>query len=240
MNTPIMCGYLAVVDKHCVGRKCMLLLDNFSAHNASEDWMNDEGGLNNLKIIFFPLIGITAYQTLDQGIIPGFRAQYHRFFLAYCCDKWPIQEDPIKTINIRHIIQWAVKGWRVVTKVTIKKYWKHLTLIDFPDSQVDTCQLSYLSGEDRLIQELNQARKTISIQDLLDPADEVAENTVEDIEELILQTYNKDFLGEGIDFEEEAINQSLVLHQEGFQFICDIIKYEEHQGHIDLDLFKGY
>jgi hypothetical protein len=74
MNTPIMCGYLAVVDKHCVGRKCMLLLDNFSAHNASEDWMNDEGGLNNLKIIFFPLIGITAYQTLDQGIIPGFRA----------------------------------------------------------------------------------------------------------------------------------------------------------------------
>jgi hypothetical protein len=77
---------------------------------------------------------------------------------------------------------------------------------------VDTCQLSYLSGEDQLIQELNQAGKTNSIQDLLDPADEVSENTVEDIEELILQTYNKNFLGESIDFEEEAINQSPVLH----------------------------
>jgi hypothetical protein len=52
----------------------MLLLDNFSAHNASKDWMNEEGGLKNLEIIFFPPIVITAYQPLDQGIIPGFRA----------------------------------------------------------------------------------------------------------------------------------------------------------------------
>ena len=57
MNTPIMCDYLAFMDRYYASRgiKGLLLMDNFSPHAGGEEWLREnEGGLQHLEIDFFP------------------------------------------------------------------------------------------------------------------------------------------------------------------------------------------
>jgi hypothetical protein len=75
MNTPIMCDYLAFIDRHYTSWKCILLIDNFSPHASGEEWLlENEGGLKNLIVRFFPVNVTSLYQLLDQGIIRSCKA----------------------------------------------------------------------------------------------------------------------------------------------------------------------
>jgi hypothetical protein len=239
MNTPIMCDYLAFMDRHCASRKCILLMDNFSPHASGQEWLlENEGGLKNLTVRFFPANVTSLYQPLDQGIIRSCKAQYHRLFLRYCIDRWSIAQDPIKDINIRHAIQWVVEAWNVGVSIeTIQHCWKHSTcinLLGIPESTVPES-----TGEAELIAELDTvARGVISLEDLLNPIDEIVGNEVEDVEELIVQAYNNLKIDVEVESEEEDSQEPRIGHSEGLELLDRLIKYEEQQEDINLESLR--
>jgi hypothetical protein len=236
MNTPIMCDFLAFMDRHCAGRKCVLLMDNFSPHFCAKEWLlENEGGLKNLEVEFFPPNVTSLYQPLDQGIIRSFKAQYHRLFLRYCIDKWSIGQDPIKSINIRHTIQWVVEAWKAgVSHQTIQNCWRHSTCIDLLEVVVES------TGEAELAAELDTVgREMLSIEDLLNPVDEVVGNSVEDAEELVLQAYNTAVEVEVESEGEDNGQKPQVDHNKGLELINQLVEYEEGQEDINLDILRA-
>ena len=182
MNTPIMCDYLAFMDRHCASRgiKGLLLMDNFSPHTGGEEWLREnEGGLQHLEIDFFPANSTSKFQPMDQGIIRSFKAGYHRLFLGHCIESWSIGEDPISGINIRHAIQWVVEAWNKVTNQTILNCWRHSTCIERP---AELAKEGPDPSEVDLVTELNtlqaEGREVLPIEDLLNPQDEIVGNIV--------------------------------------------------------------
>jgi hypothetical protein len=51
------------------GRKALLLMDNFSAHELAVEQIEEGVNLTNTKVMWLPPNATSIYQPLDQGII---------------------------------------------------------------------------------------------------------------------------------------------------------------------------
>jgi hypothetical protein len=71
MNHHIMKEYLLWFDQQMriKGRKALLLMDNFSAHELAVEQIEEGVNLTNTKVMWLPPNATSIYQPLDQGII---------------------------------------------------------------------------------------------------------------------------------------------------------------------------
>jgi hypothetical protein len=73
MNTGIMVEYLGWLDNKLRGRRCLLLMDNFSVHECTVTLVGGKKGLQNIEIEWLPPNTTSYWQPLNQGIIAMFK-----------------------------------------------------------------------------------------------------------------------------------------------------------------------
>jgi hypothetical protein len=71
MNHHICKEYLLWFDQQMriKGKKALLLIDNFSAHELAIEQLQESNSLIHTKVMFLPPNATSIHQPLDQGII---------------------------------------------------------------------------------------------------------------------------------------------------------------------------
>jgi hypothetical protein len=118
MVTGIMVEWLRWFDNLMAGRKVILLMDNFSAHEcavAELEAMPLGSGLMNTEICWLPPNTTSKLQPLDQGIINSFKARYRRRWIAYMLEQHEIGYNALDSMNVLKAVQWCIRAWDEVT-----------------------------------------------------------------------------------------------------------------------------
>lgn len=118
--------YLMWFDGKMYGRKVVLLIDGFSAHQSGIDLYLSKypAGLKHTKIIFLPPNATSICQPLDQGIIRAWKAHYRKRWLRFIIDHYIDGKDPMKAITVLQAIRWGIESWEAgVTETTIHNCW---------------------------------------------------------------------------------------------------------------------
>ena len=86
-----------------VGRKVLLLLDNFSGHTPPEpNFFKSLERRFGVRVDFLPPNTPSHYQPLDQGIIAAFKAKYRRDLLRKVIQFW---EKPRPSGHVSKTVQ---------------------------------------------------------------------------------------------------------------------------------------
>jgi hypothetical protein len=107
MNSAIMVGWLEWFDRRIDGRKVLLLLDNFSAHECALQTLE----LKNVRVEFLPPNTTSLCQPRDQGIIYALKGYYQCQFTQWCLDQWDNGHEPLAEVNLLMAIRWVVSAW---------------------------------------------------------------------------------------------------------------------------------
>ena len=113
MRTGIFIEYLEQLNRKMYHRKrnIVVLLDNFSAHEAAVRELGGERGLSNIRIIWLPKNTTSHYQPCDQGIIHALKAHARKRFLAWQVSQYDSFIDhntAISKANLLQAIHWIV------------------------------------------------------------------------------------------------------------------------------------
>lgn len=189
--------WLRWFDNQMSGRRVILVMDNFSAHEMAVGEIAAlpvELRLRNTEIIWLPPNSTSKAQPLDQGIIAAFKAIYRRHWLRYMSEELDHERDPHKTVNILKSIRWIIRAWDEVTPQTIANCWQHSKLdVNPPSGSLIQSQRQEASNEiqEQLhrLQQSHYIREAMSLQQILLPTDEVIEDSSEDLVEQIAQQY---------------------------------------------------
>lgn len=109
MNSTIMLEYLEWFDRRMSGRQVLLLMDNFSAHEAASRTLT----LRNTRVHYLPPNTTSHCQPLDQGIIRTWKSYYRRSFTTWCLRQWEDGRDPLQSMNILRAIHWSIDAWEI-------------------------------------------------------------------------------------------------------------------------------
>jgi hypothetical protein len=85
MAHKIMMEFLRDFDNYMAtrGRKVLLLMDNFSAHELAADTMEEAKALHFTKVIWLPANSTSIHQPLDQGIIQCWKTHTKAQFVTF-------------------------------------------------------------------------------------------------------------------------------------------------------------
>jgi hypothetical protein len=139
MVTGIMVEWLRWFDNLMAGRKVILLMDNFSAHEcavAELEAMPLGSGLMNTEICWLPPNTTSKLQPLDQGIINSFKARYRRRWIAYMLEHHEIGYNALDSMNVLKAVQWCIRAWDEVTAKTIVNCWSRSTINLVPNTTI--------------------------------------------------------------------------------------------------------
>lgn len=110
MRTDVFERWLRWFDIQVVGRRVLLLMDNFSAHLAVTEAIQrgDSEPLRHVQIEYLPPNTTSVYQPLDQGIIANFKVHYRKRWVEYMVEEYEADRDPLKTINVLKALRWSM------------------------------------------------------------------------------------------------------------------------------------
>lgn len=197
MTGPIMLEWLQWFDSQMSGRKVVLLMDNFSAHQTAANNLSTlptEYGLRNTEIVWLPPNTTSKSQPLDQGIIATFKACYRRYWVRYMMEEAEEARDPLHTMNLLKAIRFVIRAWHEVSPQTILNCWNHSAIaIQAQPSIQQQSQLPAQAAEalallEQQLQTLQQQqviRQRMTIQQLIHPLDEEVVDDLEDSAEHI-------------------------------------------------------
>lgn len=184
----------------------VLLLDNFTAHACPVEALEKDHLIPHLHIIWLPPNTTSQFQPMDQGIIRTWKAHYKRTMMRYI-----IQEiernveggsNPYEFMIMLHAIQWSVGAWVSVKSSTLQHCFSiSVVKIYGPFLPGQSRQDALIIADDVTIVEdevfdciqvahptLHMARATLTAL-FITPAEEIVENSGEDIDSRILAGY---------------------------------------------------
>ena len=134
MTGTIFDEYLTWFRKAVHNRRCVLLIDGFSAHRLGIELREakENGPMQNVKIIFLPANTTSVSQPLDQGIIAAWKTWYRRRWLRYCVAEFDAEPErnPYETMDILKAVQWGVEAWELdVSPETVANCWLKSTCL---------------------------------------------------------------------------------------------------------------
>ena len=159
MRTNIIIDYLERFNRKMAHQKrnVILLLDNFSAHQAAVAQLGGDQGLSNVQILWLSKNTTSAFLPNNQGIIQTWKAHTRNHMLnwqVHQLDLHAMDLDPkLPTITLLQAIRWAVAAWshdikdstifNCFMKSTVKVYESEPTCSGMP-SQVQPSNLEQL------------------------------------------------------------------------------------------------
>ncbi|KAJ5721893.1 ARS-binding protein 1 [Penicillium malachiteum] len=225
-------------DQRMTGRKIVLLMDNFSAHEAAADLIkHSQIPLQNTLIIWLPPNTTSKYQPLDQGIINTWKVYWRREWVRYMLWEYEARRDPLATVDILKAIRWAIKAWEFDINALVITNCFRKGLYDSKD-QVDTPLVHQDISRD--IERL-PIRDVMDISQFLNPVDEEVIDSHDTIEELILSQFQGP---KTQDIEEEDTGQEIEMQPPitlpvALSAIRDLISFHEQQETPDVAYIRG-
>lgn len=200
MTGPLMLQWLQWFDSQMNGRKVILLMDNFSAHQSAVNElyaMPSEYGLRNTEIAWLPPNTTSRAQPLDQGVIATFKACYRRHWLRYMVEEVENDRDPCKTINLLKAFRFVIRAWHEVSSVTIANCWQHSAVAikpiqthqssDLPAQAAEA--LALLDQQLFKLQRMDIIKERMNTKLFINPMDEEVVDSPDDTAEHIAQQY---------------------------------------------------
>lgn len=232
MTTPIFEEFLRWFDKRMTGRKVVLLMDNFSAHENALRIIEASGQpLQNTRVIWLPPNSTSKFQPLDQGIIWSWKANWRRNWVRFISREVTEKRNPMATMNVVTAVRWGIEAWDLgVTPETIKTCF-HKAL---QGSSMDT---GLESIEPEIRQELQVLEEAHIITDPMDVSQflEPSEEKVEDIDEQVVARIIARFEPEQEESdqeeeEEEEVVVPCVTAAQALLALQQLRTYEEQTG----------
>lgn len=216
------------------GRKVLLLMDNFSGHELGVQLVGGKQGLSNVQIEWLPPNTTSHWQPLDQGIIASFKLQYRRLWISYMLRQYESDKDPNKTVTLLKAIQWTRIAWDdTVTRECIKKcFWKSTVFKKPADQEVRVWEDSEQEQRAELqaqIMALPGITDPLSIDEFIEPPQEVVEDDDRDIFASVVERYSTDKEREEEPIEEGDIEVEKVPIKEAIKALETLKLWEIQQ-----------
>lgn len=239
MTTIIMSEWLRSFYS-CIGRtrKVLLLMDNFSAHQAA---LEDVPPPPNILVQFFPANSTSVYQPLDQGIIQNLKHYYHKQWLHYMIVGLDIGQNPLHTMNLYYAIRWITRAWRHdVLNMTIYKCFRKSTIIDPKIEHLTAPEPPDLSSlYDDMTKRAN-IQEAMSLENFLNPSDESHIYESADTSDILSDLTPMDEAdAEDLDNEVILAPQPIPTSFEAIQAIQTAIQYAEHHQEVEPEEIRG-
>lgn len=202
MTGEIFKEWLIWFDKKMAGRKVVLLLDNFSAHEAA---FRDIGPqLQNTLVIWLPCNSTTRYQPLDQGVIRTWKAYWRRQWVLFMMDQFDKGYDPLSTMTILQAVRWAISAWNLdLAEDTIQNCFKKA--FSSEDTREIRCQavINEITCGIQQLQVSNNIQDAMDIHQFLNPEEEQVDDSLATADDLILSQFSSASMPEEEEEEEE-------------------------------------
>jgi hypothetical protein len=105
MNAIILEEWLNWFDARMEGRKGVLLIDKFLAHESGLEVVEANGSLKNVQVIILPVNATSVCQPLNQGVIRSWKAHYHCYWVQCMVDEHRAKCDPNKLMHVLQTLQ---------------------------------------------------------------------------------------------------------------------------------------
>src|SRR6266496_1126104 len=215
-------------------RPTLLLIDSFSAHDcAVKTLMESENPpfkLQHTRVEFLPKNVTSHYQPLDQGIIRAWKAYYKRKWLQFMVDCVHDNKDPLKEVNMLHVVRWAILAWDEVTKETIENCWVKSTCL----GKVQTVEKILKGWEEReavineaqeLLDELERRRvikQKMTVEMLINTPGEEVEDSQDDALQQVIDIFYQE-----PELEPEESELQKIKEREVLEMLQKLQLYEE-------------
>ena len=114
------------------GKKVLLLMDNFSAHELGVELLEEAQALTNTKVMWLPPNATSVHQPLDQGIIQNWKSYVKKQFVTFMADTFDAGKDLSKEMHVLRAIRWGISALEQdVTPETIQNCWSRSQCINF-------------------------------------------------------------------------------------------------------------
>jgi hypothetical protein len=228
--------WLRWFDKQMVHRKVVLLMDNFSAHETAVKTINSSlCPLQNTLIIWLPPNSTSRFQPLEQGIIRTWKAYWKRQWVRYMVTEFDAGHDPIKSMDVLRALRWGIQAWRFdITAQTITNCFNKALINKGDDYQIQQQLADELNTDFALLRPL--LLDPMSIENFLNPADEVVQDGIETIDNIVLSQ----FPGEIDDDDDEIIHETPVVQiNDAIHALETLRLYEEQQDQGETQLISS-
>jgi hypothetical protein len=207
--------YLRWFDNRMANRSVVLLMDNFSAHEAAVRAITESATpLQNTLVVWLPANSTAKFQPLDQGIIRTWKAYWKRQWLRYMVAEFDAGRDPLRTMNILKAVRWGIQAWELdVSPETITKCFKKGLFDPTLDTEASTDTAEAVNEITTSLQRLqvqNRIQEAMPISNFLDPPDENVIDDINDIDQDLLA----EFIDDGKDDDNDGSNNPIELQEE--------------------------
>src|SRR5215469_621506 len=191
MTGSIMEEWLQWFDSKMQGRKVVLLMDNFSAHESAVELIKSSNSqLQNTLVIWLPPNLTSLYQPLDQGIINIWKTYYKKRWINHILEEYEAGRDPYSSINVLKAIRWAILAWEDELSVSmIINCFKKALLTDPGPLIPQHLVVSEISQQFERLREVPAMQDLMDIQDFLNPAEEAVFDDPKDLDEHIIALF---------------------------------------------------
>ena len=251
MTAVIFKEYLLWFNQQMHGRKVILLIDNFSAHNSGLDMITSDHDIifTNVVVRFLPPNATSVCQPLDQGIIRAWKAHYRKQLLDYICNEYDHDRDPNITMHVLRAIRWGNKAWYDdLSSTTISNCWvksrvlgpqysvpteeeskknPRVAVMDEEDSETQPIIEQMKKTMDTL-QISGRIRQVMNINQFLNPASEQIVENDEDIVSHLVECYEQ-YEERNYETDEEKDFIKMITIKEAMNALNTLRLYEEQQ-----------
>lgn len=230
ITTSIFTEFLRWFDKQMSGRNVVLLMDNFSAHQAAVTEIQSSGyPLQNTLIIWLPANSTSRYQPLDQGIIHCWKSYWKRYWIRFILQEFELNRDPITSMNILRAVRWGIQSWEFDLSGQVIQNCFRKALDSQPSYRepVDPAVLDDIQNAFSLLKLSTPIQDLMDIDTFLNPAEEAVQDTPEDIESQILAQYGPEL---DDDSEEELEILPQISLDQALEALRTLRLYEEQQA----------
>jgi hypothetical protein len=211
------------------GKKVLLLMDNFSAHELATEQIEEGMNLTDTTIRWLPPNATYIHRPLDQGIIQNWKANVKKQFVMFMARTFDEGKDLSKEMHVLRAIRWGISAWENdVTPATIQNCWARSQAVDFgqfllPPSEIWT-ESQQLVDDIRIgVHKIKQRGHLVEVPNMheyISPyAEQVLDNCPKDLVDDIVAQYTQEANEEDQE-EEEGVPREplpLVIHDEALQ-----------------------
>lgn len=228
MTAKIMEEWLRWFDSRMAGRRVVLLMDNFSAHESAVQAINKSSSLlENVLIIWLPANSTTRYQPLDQGIIHSWKAYWKKQWVFYLIQQYDAGHNPLATMNVLKALRWGIQAWDIdVKKQTIENCFTKALEGQYYELVPDLGAISELSQGLQHLQISSPITDLMDIRQFLNPVEEKVEDTIEDLDTQVLAQFDPEV---EVESDEEVEPTPKIPINEALTALNCLRLYEEQQ-----------
>jgi hypothetical protein len=124
MTKRIFKEWIKYFDRRAIGRKVLLVLDNYSAHILNNVELN-KLQLENTRILYLPPNFTSRLQHLDAGVIAAFKKRYSEEYFKIVLSRLDCNVENPSSISLYDCIQISIDVWDIIGSNTIINCFYH-------------------------------------------------------------------------------------------------------------------